>query len=161
MAKPSVLLDTMYLLPVFGVDVGLDEYGSLFPRILEELHVYYSPLSLVEAKWVILKLSRMKPDASSRLLDEYRRGLEAILADNRLKETIITNSMIEEVADHLLEQGLHDYFDRMIYATAYYYNAILLSEDRELKSINEKTVKYKLPRVISWADIRSMLGKRR
>lgn len=161
MARPRILLDTVYLLPVFGVDVGLEGYGDLFPRLLEEFHVYYTPLSLVEAKWVILKLSKARPELSHRLLDEYRRGLEALLSDDRLGETVVTNGVIEEVADYLLEEGLRDYFDRMIYATAYYYNAMLLTEDRELKAIGERVANYRLAGLIGWADIKNTLGKRR
>ncbi len=160
MAKSRILLDTMYLLPVFGVDVGLEAYGDLFPRLLEEFHVYYTPLSLVEAKWVILKLSKAKRELSQRLLDEYRKGLEALLSDNRLRETVVTNGVIEEVADYLLELGLRDYFDRMIYATAYYYNAMLLTEDRELRAVSERVADYRLAGIIGWADIKNTFGKR-
>lgn len=159
MVKPRVLLDTTYLLPVFGVGIGLEGYEDKFPRLLEEFYIHYSPLSLIEAKWIILKLSKINPNISRRLLAEYRRGLEVVISDDRLRETITTNSVIEEVADHLLELGLRDYFDRMIYATAYYYDAMLLTEDKELKTINEKTPYYRLPRVIDWAEVKGLLGK--
>ena len=160
MAKPVILLDTTYLLPVFGIDVGLDEYEALFPRLLEEFKVYYSPLSLVEAKWVVLRVSKAKPGISRRLLEEYRRGLEAIVSDSRLEETIVTNSVIEEAADYLLELGIRDYFDRMIYATAYYYKAMLLTEDRDLKLVSRKTPSYRPLGIMSWAEIRSALRRR-
>ncbi len=154
MVKRKILLDTTYLLPLFGIDVGLSGYEVLFPRLLEEYRVYYTPLSLVESKLIVLKLSKMKPELSDKFLIEYRKGLDTIISNDKLEDTIITNGVIEEVADHLLRMGLRDYFDRMIYATAYYYNTILLTEDNELKSINEKVADYKLPGVVTWREIK-------
>lgn len=132
-AGPELILDTTYLLPIFGIGVGLPSYESLFPKLLGELSVRYSPLSLVEAKWISLSLSKKDPSKRDMLLSAYRRGLAAILFDERISATELTGPEVEVVADRLLLKfGLADYFDRMIYATAVVRNVILLTEDADL-----------------------------
>ncbi|WP_083756318.1 PIN domain-containing protein [Hyperthermus butylicus] len=120
---------------------------------MDAYEVYYTPLLLVEAKWIILRLARRSPDLRERLLAEYRAGLETLEAEDRLHETITTNSAVDEVADKLLAMGVRDYFDRMIYATACYYNAVLLTEDRELHSLQNTRGAPKPPAVPSWEEI--------
>ena len=159
MARERILLDTTYLLPLFGIHLNLRGYEEMFPRLLGEFEVLYTPVSLVEAKWIILKLARRKPTLRDRLLREYRAGLDALMADERLRATVLTNSMIEDIADHLLGLGLRDYFDRMIYATAYYYDSILLTEDEALHDIRSKAGEYAVREVISWRDIAGILER--
>jgi hypothetical protein len=43
-----LLLDTTYLLPVFGIDVGLAKFEIKFPEILDEYDIRYNPVSLLE-----------------------------------------------------------------------------------------------------------------
>lgn len=79
-------------------------------------------------------------------------GLRALLSDKRFKRTALTNPEIEEIADRLLVEGnLRDYFDRMIYATAIYYNATLLTEDKELLDIGKRM--HEFGRAIKWEDL--------
>ena len=145
-----VLLDTTYLLPVFGVYVRLKGYEELFSKILDKFTVMYNPASLIEAKWIVLGLARSLKSRGRALLELYRRGLTAILNDERLTPTELTNPDIEEVADRLLELGVRDYFDRMIYATSTCYNAILLTEDEELMRVFSLNNKPKPRAVLNW-----------
>ncbi len=158
MGKESILLDTTYLLPLFGVSMGLEGYEELFPRLLGEYEVMYTPLSLVEAKWIILRLVKRRPEFRDELLREYRAGLETLMVDERLRPTVLTNGLIEDVADRLLGLGLLDYFDRMIYATAYYYNSLLLTEDDSLHAMRSRAGEYAVRGVISWRDLTGPLG---
>jgi len=149
----KVLLDTTYLLPVFGIDVGLQDFSNLFPRLLDKYSVMYNPVSIVEAKRIVLRLSRGDPSRKELLLKAYRLGLRALLSDRRLKQTDLTNPDVEEIADELLlKAGVKDYFDRVIFATATQQGAILLTEDEELMKIGLTGV----PRpkeVISWEKL--------
>lgn len=160
MTRTRLLLDTTYILPVLGVGVRLPRYEELFPRLLEAYEAYYTPLSLVEAKWIILRLARRSPGLREELLREYRAGVETLRADERLHETIVTNGAIEEAADRLLALGVRDYFDRMIYATALYYSAVLLTEDRELHRLGASTDPEppRPPAVVSWEELLRGLG---
>ena len=45
-------------------------------------------------------------------LQSYRTGLKVLVADGRLKETTLTNDIVESVADELLtKEEVKDYFD--------------------------------------------------
>ena len=102
MAEP-LLLDTTYLLRVFGIDVGLPKFESELPRVLNEYDVRYNPISLPEAKWISLRMSRGDRED---FLRRHRAGLSAILTDKRMTQTQLTNGEIELVADRLLiERG--------------------------------------------------------
>ena len=130
MVEP-LLLDTTYLLPVFGIDVGLTKFGTKFPELLDEYDIRYNPVSLVEAKWISLRIGRHTD--REKFLARYRSGLGAIMTDKRIKQTRLTDGAVELIADRLLaDNRLNDYFDRMIYATAAAENSHLLTEDRVL-----------------------------
>jgi PIN domain nuclease of toxin-antitoxin system len=97
-----------------------------------------------------IKVIKRENEIKDQLLESYKIGLKAILIDNRFLQTMITNSEIENIADKLLlKAGIKDYFDRIIYATAATYNAILLTEDEELTAINLEDIE-KLGKIISW-----------
>ncbi|MFQ6124577.1 MAG: PIN domain-containing protein [Candidatus Heimdallarchaeota archaeon] len=151
----EVLLDTTYLLPVFGVNVGLKNFEKLFPTLLNTSHILYTPISIVEAKWVVHQLARktVAQKEKKNILETYRRGLRSLFGDGRLTQTVLTKPEIEEIADQLLvEANIPNYFDRTIYATAVYYNVVLLTEDQELLNITKKKQLPKPKGAITWSD---------
>ncbi len=142
----KILLDTSYLLPLFGIDVEIDGLKENFPKVLKRFEVYYSPISLIETKFIVLRLLK----DGINLLDDYKVGLNCILAEELLKPTPLTNSEIENVADRLLiDEGLKDYFDRMIYATSVVFKLALVTEDRKLTEL-ASDYSLKPPQVYSW-----------
>ena len=149
-----LLLDTTYLLPLFGIDVKLPRFGELLPRLLEGFDTLYNPISLVEAKWLILRLMRRSKPRAEGLLEAYRRGLKALQFDERVKPTALTEPEVEEIADRLLvEAGLRDYFDRLIYASAIVNDALLLTEDEKLREI-ASTGRHPHPKgIMNWKEI--------
>jgi len=150
----KLLLDTTYLLPIFGVSVKLKDYNVLFPKLINKYSIFYNPVSLIEAKWIVIGLSRRKPSIREVLLSRFREGLRAILGDERFSQTVLTNSEVEEIADELLlRYGVNDYFDRIIYATAVHYNTALLTEDEELHNLLKIKEAPKPREVIRWEDI--------
>jgi len=150
----ELLLDTTYLLPTFGVAMQLEGFEERFPRVLQTHDVRYNPISLVEAKWVVLKLSRQRAAIRGKMLERYRLGLKVLLADERFKQTDLTSEAVERVADGLLvDSHAKDYFDRTIYGTACASNSLLLTEDEQLHAL--KTNGY-LPRprdILTWKDL--------
>jgi len=154
MAGEELVLDTTYLLPIFGIGVGLEGFDELFPELLSEYAVLYNPVSLVEAKWIVLKLAKREPQKRDKLLERFRIGLEALLSDERLSQTELTNPNVEEVADLLLTRaGVADYFDRLIYATAASRESVLLTEDEELAKAAQRGDLLAPKRVIKWDDV--------
>ncbi len=156
----ELLIDTTYLLPVFGVSTGLENYEQLFPMLLNKYSVLYNPISTVEAKWIILKLARREA-RGQRLLTRFREGLKALLSDKRLSQSVLTNHEIEEIADILLvKEEVKDYFDRLIYATAAHHNAILLTEDKKLLRITRQGNLPKPKKALNWSELAKELRHR-
>ncbi len=152
----DLLLDTTYLLPMFGVGVGLEGFEERFPNLLETHSVSYNPVSLVEAKWVVLKLGRKRAADRERLLERYRLGLRVLLADGRLRQTSLTSEAAERVADGLLlESGSRDYFDRTIYGTACASSSLLLTEDEGLHALKTADGVPRPSGVLAWKDLAS------
>ena len=150
----ELLLDTTYLLPAFGIALPLESFSERFPSILKAYSVSYNPISLVEAKWVVLRLSRQRPADRGKLLDSYRLGLRVVLADERLKQTDLTSESVERVADGLLiDMRSGDYFDRMIYGTACALDGLLLTEDNELLALKTNKDVPQPKNVLAWKDL--------
>ena len=154
MVSEELVLDTTYLLPIFGISIKLEGFEEFFPELLAEYAVLYNPVSLVEAKWIVLKLAKREPQKRGTLLERFRRGLEALLHDERLGQTELTNPDIEEVADLLLTRaGVADYFDRLIYATAASRRSVLLTEDEELARVARRGDLPAPKKVIRWDGV--------
>jgi hypothetical protein len=147
----ELFLDTTYLLPVFGVSVGLKGFESRFDELLDDYAVFYNPVSLVEAKWIVLKGIREEPSKKGALLTSYRTGLKVLESDGRLGATSITSDEVEQTADGLHDAGMKDYFDRMVYATASERGCVLLTEDRDM--LKMKGPKPKPSEVLSWGQL--------
>ncbi len=135
-AYRGLLLDTMYLLPIFGVDVELET--SLHGLLEEGDPLYYNPLSLVEIKWVYYRLVRLGVVSITEARRNYIEGFRALLRDKRFRRTPVTTPAIERVADDLHDMGIKDYFDRMIAATAIVGRLRLVTDDKDLKDIEER-----------------------
>jgi hypothetical protein len=150
----DLLLDTTYLLPAFGVAVRLKGFEERFPKLLERYSVSYNPISLVEAKWIVLKLARERAADRDSLLERYRLGLSVVLEDERLAQSSLTNEAVERVADWLLvESGAKDYFDRTIYATACASDSVLLTEDEELRALKGSKAAPRPSDILAWKDL--------
>jgi len=112
----------------------------------------------VEAKLIVLRLSKRQSQKRKLILERFREGLKVLLNDERLSQTIITNSDVEEIADKLLlEAGIRDYLDRLIYSSAAYFSAILLTEAETLKGINLEGLPCP-SKVIKWGELAEFIG---
>ncbi len=150
----ELLIDTTYLLPAFGVAMQLEGFEERFPKVLETYSVSYNPISLVEAKWVVLKLARKRSADREKLLERYRLGLKVLLADERLNQADLTSEAVERVADELLlDKGAKDYFDRTIYGTACATKSLLLTEDEGLHALNTNDSLPRPSGVLAWKDL--------
>jgi len=150
----KLLLDTTYLLPVFGIGIKLRKFSEVFPKLLSKYSLLYNPVSLVEAKWIIISQSKRMPSKREMFLRRFRKGLKALLSNAKFSQTALTNAEIEEIADRLLvEFKIPDYFDRIIYATAVHYNIILLTEDEKLHNIAKSKHAPKPKGILKWEHI--------
>ncbi len=149
----KILIDTTYILPLFGIKIKLEDIEVRLPEIFKKYKVIYSPLSIVEAKWIILKLIKKYPSKKDIFLKSFRNGLKILLVEENIYKTRLTTPEVEDIADLLLLKAeIKDYFDRMIYATAVSQESILMTEDMELKSL-ENSELPKPKKIISWEEI--------
>jgi hypothetical protein len=150
-----LLLDSSFLFPIFGVGLEYRNFDLVFPKLTDRYSVKYNPVSLIEAKWFILRQAR-KRKGSQNLLQSYRSGLLSFQRDERFESTPLTNEKIEETADLLLEKyAIQDYFDRLLYSTAAYLGSIFLTEDNQLHEVFKKTQDdmLKPKKMIKWKDM--------
>lgn len=157
----ELLLDTTYLLPVFGISVGLEDFVPRFGKLLDSFSARYNPASLIEAKWTVMKLGRNEPAKRDALLGAYRTGLKVLASDGRLKATPVTSEAVEVVADDLLlKHGVKDYFDRVIYGTAAERSCVLLTEDEELLKL-KRGGRPSPSEVLEWNQTPSAIARER
>ena len=74
----NLVLDSSYLLPIFGVKVGYRNFDSIFPELLSKYSVKYSPISLIETKWVMIRDTKNFPQNKSIHFRDFREGLLSI-----------------------------------------------------------------------------------
>ena len=151
----DLLLDSSYLLPIFGVGLEYRDFELVFPKLADQYSIRYNPVSIIEAKWYVLKQIKKKK-ANEDLLQSYRRGLSSLERDQTLKSTPLTNEKIEELSDALLVRySLQDYFDRLIFSTSAHFGSILLTEDNLLhelfNTIDNDLSKPK--KILRWKDL--------
>ena len=133
---PKVFLDTTYLLPLFGVDIGLSKAEeAMLQKIIDEFYPMINSLSLLEVKWKILHFSKK----NKRILDRYSKVLKFITLTNKFKIVPFYEPAVDELATKLYE--LHnDYIDCSILAAAITTADVLLTEDSIISNL-EKTLK--------------------
>jgi hypothetical protein len=159
----DLLLDSSYLFPIFGVELEYSDFELIFSKLPDQYSVKYNPVSLIEAKWYILRQSK-KRKGKEDLLQSYRIGLLSLERDQRLQSTRLTNVEVEELSDTLLAKfGIQDYFDRLIYSTAAYLESTLLTEDGSLHEVFKKTDEEmpKPKRILKWKDLMTMGSRNR
>lgn len=125
MSKKSlrILLDTSFLLPFLGIDVGEPVTKTL--QKLRGYELYYSELSLLEALWKIVKVVNI--DKMSIVLE----GLALIRRDLKLAPI---DERATKIALELYRLGHRDLIDNLLYGITLSQNLKLLTIDEELIS---------------------------
>jgi hypothetical protein len=155
----ELVLDTSYLLPIFGIKLEFRDFERAFPILLRRYSVVYNPASLVEAKWITLRLARSNASSRDAILQAYRLGLMGLEAEPGLRPSSLTDERVEDIADGLLlNERLGDYFDRIIYSTAVSRGCALLTEDRELQEIWTRSGEKRLKKIVTWSDVLQSLS---
>lgn len=148
----SILLDTTYLLPVFGIDVGLDSSSSIqgtLSRLVEkETVLHISDLSPFEAFIKAYRIAEKLRDEKGK--DEARLGLLTIVRGDWLTRIDHNDDEIIEEAFRI-RQKHNDPFDCFIFATAMVRQIPLVTEDRAAQGFLEDGL------VMTWAELKKHL----
>ncbi|OLE69595.1 hypothetical protein AUF78_10435 [archaeon 13_1_20CM_2_51_12] len=148
----SIMLDTTYILPVFGIDVGVDSSPSIqgtLSRLVERGTVLYiSDLSPFEA---FIKAYRI----AEKLKDEKGKGEAKLGMLFIVKGDWLTR--IDHEDDEIIEEAFkirqihNDPFDCFIFASAKVNNIPLVTEDQVAKEFLQDRL------VMTWAVLKKHL----
>ena len=157
----SLLLDTTYILPLFGIGINLDgdfreEIKQLWKKGVKNYNIYLSSASIIES---VCKLNReYRNSEDPEILNRYHVVLPTIIRSKIVK--IIDpflNPVIAESSMKIREFGHKDLMDCWIAASAIGINAIFLTEDNELKILLKKISELKMNKIMDWKIFRREL----
>lgn len=132
------VLDSSYILPLFGVDIDIKGFRESFRGInFSKAEFYVSTCSFIEIKWIIYHLIKNAPEKKDMLFQDYQEGLIYVTKSKQLELVTFYNIEVDVISNKVRDIGLTDYFDTIIYATAKVIKACLITEDQELKRISE------------------------
>jgi PIN domain nuclease of toxin-antitoxin system len=136
-ATLRVLLDTSFILPSLGIDVGKEVSEGLKGLADIKAEIYYSHFSILESLWIVARL------ATSTTLDgeSFSLGLRSIIEGGRYMK-VEEDSKTFNDALKLYMLGHKDMMDNILYASSTSLNLKLLTLDNKLKEfIRERGLK--------------------
>jgi len=126
-AASKVLLDTSFILPTLGIDVGEEVSVGLKKLANIKAELYYSSFSILEALWVAARLTKTPTFNIGR----FSHGLRSIIESGKYgKVEEDSETFKESLRLHML--GHKDIIDNILYATSTQLNLKLLTLDTEL-----------------------------
>jgi len=124
----KVLLDTSFILPTLGIDVGEEVEEKLKKLDEVDAEIYYSHISILESLWVAAKL--MKNQAFD--MERFIQGLKSVMESGRyLKVEENAQTFIDALK--LYELGHRDIIDDLLYAISINFGLKFLTLDTELR----------------------------
>ena len=126
----KILIDTSFILPPLGIDVGESVLNII--KEFDKHEIYFTELSLVEAMWVIRRLLKEGTKVDFKIV---KTGLKSVIKTYRLLRIPIS-AYINAVND----RRHNDLIDMIIYYTAKAYNLKLLTVDKKLKEIDNENI---------------------
>lgn len=127
-ATLRVLIDTSFILPSLGIDVGQEVSKGLKGLADIKAEIYYSHFSILESLWVAARLS------TSTTFDgeSFSLGLRSIIEGGRYRK-VEEDSKTFNDALKLYILGHKDMIDNILYANSVRLNIKLLTLDNKLK----------------------------
>ena len=152
LATRSILLDTTYMLPVFGIDVGVDSAASIqgtLTRLAEKVtKICVSDLSPFEAFVKAYRIAEKLKDERGK--EEAKLGLLFVVRGDWLTRIDHEDDEIIEEA-FKIRQKHNDPFDCFIFATARVNKIPLVTEDRAAQGFLDAGL------VMTWAGLKKNL----
>lgn len=137
MEKKNLILDTTFILPLFGIKViNLPDYQKFFGKMWKEgldgFYIYLPSPCLIEVMFKLI--NEYKKQKNFEIINRYPLVLPSITKSEIIQ---IINPIIDPIAStiaiKLRHAGHSDLMDCWIGASAAKLNGILLTEDKELR----------------------------
>ncbi len=93
---------------------------------------YFSPVSIIEIKWQVIKLIKEGLNADS-LQQQFSQALTSLKEDDWYNVVDFLDAKINDLSYELRKLGHNDYFDTIIAGSALWESEKLITEDKPLK----------------------------
>jgi len=152
----SIILDTTYVLPLFGIKINLfedfqEELRQLWKNGLKRYEIFLPSTCLIESMFKLLNEYRKKEDMS--ILERYQLILPTVLNSPIKIFNPEFDIKASGIASIIRSSGHLDYMDCWIAGSAVSINSILLTEDKELVDLLKIIPETKKLRIWSWNDL--------
>ena len=159
----EIILDTTYILPLFGIEVKLsrkfqDEIKIFWKNGIKGYKVYLPSICLIETVFKLLHEYRKKPDFN--ILKRYDLILPTVLTSPIKIFNSESNPRASLIASIIRNTGHQDFMDCWIAGTATTLNGILVTEDKELKKVLQGISETKSLIIWSWKDMMTEVGSK-
>lgn len=149
----SIILDTTYVLPLFGIKIKLslkfeEQIKILWKNGINEYKVFLPSVCLIETVFKLLNEYRKKNDFN--ILDRYQLILPTILNSPIDMFNPELNSKASLIASIIRHSGHMDFMDCWIAGAAVALEGILLTEDKDLEKVLRTIPETKTVTIWSW-----------
>jgi len=121
----KVLLDTTYILPLLGIEIDIPNLREKIISLAKNFKLMLNSLSILEAKWKILKLAKKEPS----ILESFSEGL-LFLTRGEVFEIIPFYTYEVDLIATTLYKYHKDYIDCSILASAYINADTFITEEK-------------------------------
>ncbi len=153
MKTNKIFLDTIYLLPLFEIETDVFTKKDLELILESNIELYFNPISLIEIKWVIIRINKKNKKKLEHAREIYKESVDYLLYSDEIQPTILLDGKISYLEDILHDAGIKDYFDRIIAASAKIFTGKLLTEDEDLTKIIRNVNEFSDLEVLSWQEL--------
>ncbi len=149
----SIILDTTYVLPLFGIKIELslkfeEQIKLLWKNGINEYKVFLPSVCLIETVFKLLNEYRKKNDFN--ILERYQLILPTILNSPIDMFNPELNSKASLIASIIRHSGHMDFMDCWIAGAAVALEGILLTEDKDLEKVLRTIPETKTVTIWSW-----------
>jgi len=160
----SIILDTTYVLPLFGIKVELTpkfekQLKLLWENGVNNYNIYLPSVCLIETVFKLLNEYRKKNDFN--ILDRYQLILPTILNSPVNIFNPELNPKASLIASIIRHSGYLDFMDCWISGAAVALEGILLTEDKELEKILRTIPETKAIIIWSWNELIAKIMKKK
>lgn len=160
----SVILDTTFVLPLFGIKMDLsqdfqEKIKLLWKNGLKGYEIYLPSTCLIETIFKLLNEYKKKEDFS--ILERYQLILPTVLNSPIKIFNPELNPKASLIASIIRHSGHLDFMDCWIAGTAAALNGILLTEDNELEKVLNGIPETKSVIIWSWNTLVTKIFKKK